>query len=120
MIAHRTISREFRVALPWELFCVDNLVVITETEDDLIKKLNEWKHNVENGDMKVNMNKTKVMINGECQKLMQKAARRPCDVCGRGDDSNSTQCTSCQKWVHKMCNGIKGQLVHYLPTWICH
>jgi len=28
--------------------------------------------------MRVNMNKTKVMISGECQKLMQKAARWPC------------------------------------------
>jgi len=34
--------------------------------------------------MRVNMNKTKVMISGECQKLMQKAARQPCGVCGRG------------------------------------
>jgi len=31
--------------------------------------------------MRVNMNKTKVMISGECQKLMPKAVRRPCGVC---------------------------------------
>jgi len=38
---------------------------IAETEEDLIKKLNEWKDNVENkGVMRVNMNKTKVMISG--------------------------------------------------------
>jgi len=30
---------------------------------------------VENRGMRVNMNKTKVTISGECQKLMQKAAR---------------------------------------------
>ena len=40
----------------------DDLVVIAETEDDLIKRLNEWKDNVENTSMRVNMNKTKVMI----------------------------------------------------------
>jgi len=34
------LSREFRVALPWELLYVDDLVVIAETEDDLIKRLN--------------------------------------------------------------------------------
>jgi len=33
-----------------------------ETEDDLIKSLNEWKDNVENRGMGDNMNKTKVMI----------------------------------------------------------
>jgi len=32
-----------RVALPWELFYAEYLVVIAETEDDLIKGLNEWK-----------------------------------------------------------------------------
>ena len=77
------ISREFRVALTWELLYADNLVVIAETEEDLIKRLNEWKDNVENRGMRVNMIKTKVVISGECQKPIQKAARWPCGVCGR-------------------------------------
>ena len=34
--------------------------------------------------MTVNMNETKVMISGERQKPVQKAARWPCGVCGRG------------------------------------
>jgi len=48
-------------------------------------------------DMRVNMSKTKVMISGERQKPLQKAARWLCSVCGRGVGSNSIQCTSCQK-----------------------
>jgi len=60
--------------------------------------------------MGVNMNKTKVMISEKCQMLMQKAAIWPCGVCGRGVDSNSIQCTSCQKWVYKKYNGIKGSM----------
>jgi len=36
------LSREFRVALPWELY-TDDLVEIAETEDNLIKRLNEWR-----------------------------------------------------------------------------
>jgi len=69
--------------------------MIAETEDDLIKRLNEWKDYVENRCMRVNMNKTKVMISGERQKVMQKAVRWPCGVCGRGVGNNSIQCTSC-------------------------
>jgi len=46
------------VTLPWELLYADDLVVIAETEEDLIKRLNEWKNNVENRGMTVNMNKT--------------------------------------------------------------
>jgi len=63
------------------LLHADDLVVIAETEDDLIKRLNEWKDNVKNRDMRVNVNKTKVMISGERQKVMQKAVRWPCGVC---------------------------------------
>jgi len=62
------ICREFIVALPWELLYAADLVVIAEAKDDLIKRLNEWKNNVENRGMRVNMNKTKVMISGERQK----------------------------------------------------
>jgi len=57
-------SREFRVALPWELLYADDLVVIAETEEDLIKRLNEWKDFVENRGMIVNMNKTKERLVG--------------------------------------------------------
>ena len=37
------ISREFRDALPWELLYADDLAVIAETEEELIKMLNERK-----------------------------------------------------------------------------
>jgi len=93
VIVMEAISREFRVALPRELLYADDLVVIAEIEEDLIKRLNEWKNNVENRSIRVNINKTKVMISGERQKPLQKAARWPCGVCGRGVGSNSIQCT---------------------------
>ena len=57
VIVMEAISREFRVALPWELLYADDLAVIAEIEEELIKRLNEWKDK----GMRVNMNKTKVM-----------------------------------------------------------
>jgi len=93
--------------------------VIAVTEEDLINRLNEWKNNVENGGMRVNMNKTKVMISGERQKPVQKTARWPCSVSGRGVGSYSIQCTSCQKWVHKKCSGIKGSIYKVMRSFIC-
>jgi len=92
--------------------------VIAETED-LIKRLNDWKNNVENRGMRVSMNKTKVMISGERQKPLQKAARWPCGVCGRGVGSNSIQCTSCHKWVHKKCSDIKRSMYKVMRSFIC-
>ena len=44
---------------------------------------------VENRGMRVHMNKFEVMISGERQKPVQKAARWPCGACGRGVGSNS-------------------------------
>jgi len=114
VIVVEAISREFRVALPWELLYADDLVVIAETEQDLIKRLNEWKDNVENRHMRVNMNKTKVMISGERQKLLQKAAKWPCGVCGRGVGS-----ISCHKWVYKKCSGIKESMYKVMRSFIC-
>ena len=96
VIVMEAISREFRVALPWELLYADDLATIAETEEELIKRLNKWKDNVES---KGNMNKTKIMISGERQKVRQKAVRWPCGVCSKGVGSNSLQCNSCQKWV---------------------
>jgi len=65
LIVMKALSREFRVVLPWELLYADDLVVIAETENDLIKRLNEWKDNVENRGMRINVNTTMVMISGE-------------------------------------------------------
>ena len=44
--------------------------------------------------MRVNLNKTKVMISAERQKATQKAVRWLCGVCGRGVGNNSIQCYS--------------------------
>jgi len=75
----------------------------------------------ENRGMRVNMNKTKVIISAERQKPVQKAARWPCGVCGRGvgTGSNSIQCTSCHKWVHRKCSGIKGSMYKVMRSFIC-
>jgi len=68
--------------------------------------------------MRVNMNKAKVTISGECQRVMQKAARWPYSVSSRGIGNNSIQCTSCQKWVYKKCSG-KGSMSKVMKSFIC-
>jgi len=69
--------------------------------------------------MRVNMNKTKVIISGERQKMRQKALRWSCGVCSKGVGSNSLQCTSGQKWVHKKCSGINGSMLKAAKSFIC-
>jgi len=105
-------------ALPWELLYADDLAVTALTEEELIKRLNEWKHNVQSKGIRVSMNKTKVVISRERQKVRQKAVRWPCGVCSKGVGSNSLQCTSCQKWVHKKCSGIKHSMSKVMKSFI--
>jgi len=44
------------------LLYADDLVVLAQIEDYQIKRHNEWKDNMENRGMRVNMNKISVMI----------------------------------------------------------
>ena len=74
---------------------------------------------MENRGVRVNINKTKVMISAERQKVVQKDVRWPCGVCGRGVGSNSIQCTSCQKCVHRKCSGIKGSMYKVMKIFVC-
>jgi len=57
--------------------------LIAETEEELIKRLNDWKDNVESKGMRVDMTKTKIMISGERQKVRLNAVRWPCGVCSK-------------------------------------
>jgi len=36
-----------------------------------------------------------------------------------GVGSNSIQCTSCHKWVHKKCSGIKGSMYKVMRSFSC-
>jgi len=45
--------------------------------------------------------------------------RWPRGVCGRGVGNNSIQCTSCKKWVHRKCSGIKGSMYKVMKSFIC-
>jgi len=44
-----------------------------KTGEELTKRLTEWKDNMDSKGRRVNMNKTKVMISGERQKVRQMA-----------------------------------------------
>jgi len=47
------------------------------------------------------------------------SVRWPCGVCGSDVGNNSIQCTSCQKWVHRTCSGIKGSMYKVMKTVVC-
>jgi len=120
VIVVEAMSREFRVALPWELLYADDLVVIAETEEDLIKRLNEWKNNVDNRGIRVNINKAKVMIDKwRTSEAVAEGCKMAMWCMWQRCWSNSIQCTSCRKWVHKKCSGIKRSMYKVMRSFSC-
>jgi hypothetical protein len=104
------LSKEFCVGLPWELFYADDLCLIAETEEELVEKIRCWKDAMKLKDLRIKMDKTKVMCCKVRTGQEDNSGRRPCALCKSGVGSNSINCTSCGKWVLKKCSGLTGSL----------
>jgi hypothetical protein len=110
IVVLEALSRAFRVGLPWELLYADDLVLIAETEEQLLDMLKHWKDGMESKGLRVNIGKTKVM---KCQYRSgqeNNSGKYPCGVCKKGVGRNSVLCTMCKKWIHNKCCGVKGAL----------
>ena len=69
-------------------------------------------------DLRVNMEKTKIMISAIGLDLLQDSGKFPRAVCCSGVGANSILCSKCKMWVHKKCSNIKGTLVA-IPGYEC-
>jgi hypothetical protein len=104
------LSQEFRTGCPWELLYADDLILVAESMDELIEKFNTWKEGIESKGLKVNIDKTKVMVSGNGIVPPSTSGKWPCSVCRKGVGNNSIFCNFCKQWVHKGCSGIRGRL----------
>ena len=110
IIVLEALSREFREGLPMELLYANDLVLIAETKELLLKQVRNWKEGMEKNGLRVNAGKTKIMW---CRRSMGQAedsGEHPCGVCRKGVGDNSIFCVECSRWVHKKCSGISGKL----------
>ena len=62
------INREMSGRIPWELLSVDDLVIMVESDGHLRQKLLNRKSELAVKGLRVNVNKTKVMYEGKCNK----------------------------------------------------
>ena len=77
-----------------ESLYADDVVLMSETMEDLKKRFWNWKDALESKVLKVNTRKTKVMVSGsEGERFKSKID--PCGVCGRRVMANSVLCTKC-------------------------
>ena len=56
--------------------------------------------------LKVNVEKTKLMVTGKKAENII-CGKFPCGVCGRGVGVNSALCVLCNRWCHARCVGIR-------------
>ena len=57
--------------------------------------------------LRVNAQKSKIMIFGTGLDLLQSSGEFPCAVCHTGVGSNSIFCKGCKHWVYKKCSRLK-------------
>ena len=117
--AMEVITQQVRTGLPWELLYADDLVLIGSNEQELKEKISKWKECMEAKGLKMNVNKTKVMVSGWKEGAVEKSGKWPCGVCGKGVGRNSIKCTNCLSWIHQKCSGVHGSLSSSEATFKC-
>ena len=59
------LREEIRNEELWELLYADDLAITAENEEDLQRRVGEWQESLEQGGLKVNVNKTEVMASSK-------------------------------------------------------
>ena len=103
MIVLEALSCEFHSGVPWEDLYANDLVIITESLEECVRRPLTWKEAMEEKGLWVNAGKTKIMICDTGLDLLQISGRFPCTVCHTGVGSNSIFCKGCSK----KCSGLK-------------
>jgi hypothetical protein len=110
VIVLEAISRRFRTGLPLEFLYADDLALVAESKEELLKKFQTWKTGLEAKGLKVNINKTKIMHCVGSLERKDDTGKYPCGVCRTGVGGNSIFCRVCGKWIHHRCSGVPGRL----------
>ena len=95
IIVLEALSQEFQTGCPWELLYTYDLVIIADTMDELLYKLDLWKKHLEAKGLRVNMEKTNIMICGKNLYSLKDSGKHPSGACRTGVGSNSIFCDGC-------------------------
>ena len=98
----------------------DDLIIIADSEEELITKLRLWKTGMEAKDLRVNIGMTKAMFSGPNLNTLRDSGKYPCAVYRSGVGGNSIFCTAhtgCIRYA-VVYAGIRGKL-KLDPTYRC-
>ena len=103
------LTEDMRDGSLMELLYADDLVLCGESLNEVIDKYGRWKNTVEENGLKVNVDKTKG-VQLSFGKKSSASKVDPCGVCREQVGCNSIQCRKCQRWVHRRCSDVPGQV----------
>ena len=95
-----------REGLMNEILYADDLILMSASIENLKEKFLKWKEAFESKRLKMNLMKTKIMVNSSKDEVL-KSKVDPCTKCGKRVMANSVMCTKCGKWVHGRCARMK-------------
>ena len=100
-------TKSIRRGDPWELLYADDLVLTAESKEGVREMFDVWSRAMEMRGLKVNIGKTKLLVSGKKNEMSAPSGQYPCAVCNRGVGVNSILCSSCDRWCHKRCTGLR-------------
>ena len=89
-----------------EILYADDLVLMSESLEDLRERFQSWRRALEGKGLKVNVGKTTMMVSGTESKITSSKIDS-CGVCGKRVGSIVVCCTQCMKWIHGRCTKMK-------------
>ena len=93
----------------WEPLYADDQAVIADFLEECLSKHKAWKEGMESKGLRVNMNKTKLMITGPGLAVLRDVGAFPCAVSRSSVGVNASKCSQCTLWVHKKHSGLQGR-----------
>ena len=120
-IALDVITEKAKRGVVNELLYADDLVLMSETTEDLKERFWNWKNVLESKRLKINTSKTKVMGSRSEGKLF-KSKINPYKACGKNIMANSVLCMKCGNWVHgrrARTKRVTARLAMRFDCWKC-
>ena len=110
IIVLEALSTKFMKRLPYERLYADDLVLIAESEEVLVEKIERWRKGLEAGGLRVNFGKTKITTCEIDAGQVKRSGKYSCGVCKKEGGRNSILCSKCKNWIHKRCRGDEGEI----------
>ena len=112
------VTEHAREELLNEILYPDDLVLMSESLEDLRERFQKWRRALEGKGLKVNVEKTKMMVSGTEGEITSSKID-PCGVCGKRVGSNAVCCTQCMKWIHGRCTKMKKVTCSSARDFVC-